>query len=271
MELRTQFFQPTELVAHDRRPLVLESLGELDHLPPQEFERGVIGTVEKGVRQSDALLILLLRTACDARAEALAHLVADAAGRARCELEEFDLIGKAHVAVEAAVAQAKRIAQLTHRIAQALRTVKGPEVGGGVVGGATHDGQAARRPARQLHEGEMSRVALQHHIESRTEALDQAHLQQERGELARHVFPVEPRGFTNEPRTFLLGKGTPEVAQQTRAHALRLADVDDLAVGAEHAVYAWAVRCFVAYVAPHAAQHLRIGGIALASRHRRLP
>ena len=130
----------------------------------------------------------------------------DAARRAREDLEELRLIGEVHRLVEPAVAQAERVVELAHRLADALRAVERAVVDLRVVAaGAAHDEQLRRRPARELDEGEVPRVALHRHVEARAEALDQAQLLEQRGELARRVLPLDARRLAHDARALLLG------------------------------------------------------------------
>src|SRR6185436_14875628 len=89
--------------------------------------------------------------------------------------------------------------------------------------------------ACELDEGEMTRIALHRHVEAWTEALDQPQLLEQRGELARRVLPLDARRLAHDPRPFLVGPAA-EVAEQSRAQPLRLADVHDLAVAGEPAI-----------------------------------
>jgi hypothetical protein len=101
--------------------------------------------------------------------------VPDAAGRAREDLEELRLIGEVHRLLEPAVAEAERIIQLAHRLADALRAVEGTVVDLRVVPARTADDEQLRGgSACELDEGEVPRVSLHRHIEARAEALDEA-------------------------------------------------------------------------------------------------
>ena len=157
-------------------------------------------------------------------------------------MKQLGLIGEMHGLIEPAVAEAEHVIQLAHRVTDPLRAMERAVVDLRVVGtGAAHHEQLGCRAARELDEGEMPRVALHRDIQPGTEALDQAQLFQQGGELARRVVPLDAVRLAHDSRALVGGEITAEIAEQPRAQLLRLAHVDDLAVGGEHAVHAGTV------------------------------
>jgi len=81
-------------------------------------------------------------------------------------------------------------------------------------------------------------VALHRHVEPRTQPLDEAHLEEQRGELARRVVPVDVHRLADDARAFVLGIAAAKIAQEARAQPLRFADVHHLAAARVHPIYA---------------------------------
>src|SRR5688500_16446348 len=92
-------------------------------------------------------------------------------------------------------------------------------------------------------------VALHRDVEPRTQLLDELQLAQQRRELARRVFPVDRVRLAENARSFFFRVRAPEVAHEARTNALRLADVEHLAVAGEHPVDARPVLRGCAHIA----------------------
>ena len=234
-ELLLECFEPLKLVAHQCGALELQLVARHLHLVAQRRDRPVVVPVEKGSRERDALPIFALRAPAHARPEALLHLVADASGRAH-QLEELALIREVHARVEGAIAHREHIVQLAHGFVHGLRALERTVVRRAVVARAAHDEELGCGTLHDLDEHEVPVIALHRDVESRTQPLDLLQLQQQRRELARRVLPIDAHGVSQNARALVLGKGAAEIAEQPRTDLLRLADVDDLAVGGVHAV-----------------------------------
>src|SRR6185437_14847647 len=146
-ELLLERLEPEELVAQRCRPLELHPAARGLHVAAQRRNGCIVRAIQKGTSQVEPLGVLVLRARGHARTQALAHLVADAARRAR-KLEELLLVGEMHAPVVRAVAQTKNVIELAHGLANALRTVEWAVIrGGGVVRGTAHHEQFRRGPA----------------------------------------------------------------------------------------------------------------------------
>ena len=110
------------------------------------------------------------------------------------------------------------------------------------------DAAPRRRRGRHLEDGEGDVQAaaqvdvaidvLQARVARRAQALDEATLEQQRAELGVRALVLDRLGLLH-PRP--LARGGLEVGARPRAHADRLADVDDLARGVAHHVHAGVV------------------------------
>src|SRR5439155_12589835 len=119
------------------------------------------------------------------------HLESNATRCARKYREQLRLIGEVHVLVEGAIAEAKRVVELTDGLADALRSLEGPVVHGRVVvARAADDDELRRTSPGELEEAEGPAVALHRGVETLRQSLDSPLLIQERVEVTR---PVGPR------------------------------------------------------------------------------
>src|ERR1700722_19428172 len=130
-ELLAEVHQALGLVGGGRGALEGEAGAGVVHFAPERGDGAVVAALEEGGGQGDLRGVLGDGASADAGAEALVHLVADAAGRARGQwrgIEELDLVAEVHARVERAVAEAQGIGQLAERIGQAVRAEEGTVV-----------------------------------------------------------------------------------------------------------------------------------------------
>ncbi len=164
-----------------------------------------------------------------------------------------------HLPLERAIAEPQGIVELTHRVVDPLRAEERAVVRGAIIARSPHNEQFGRRPATDLDEREVTRIALHGDVESRAEALDELELEQQGREFARRVLPIDAHRFTHDARAFLFRERAAKVAQEPRPHALRFTDVYDLTTGRVHAVDPRPVFASLAHVGAHAGEIL-IGG-----------
>ena len=85
-------------------------------------------------------------------------------------------------------------------------------------------------------------VVAQQHVEARAEALDEVGLEQQRFRLGARAHEVHRHGGADHAGDAAALAGEPRVADDALLQAARLADVEHVAVGIDHAVDARCVR-----------------------------
>src|SRR6201999_1980299 len=100
---------------------------------------------------------------------AFLYLVANAARRARHDVEQLGLIGEVHLLIDRAVAKTEHVVQLPHGIADAGRAQERSVVNRTVVlSRTTHDDKLRCGCLGELDETIISPIALHRHVESWT-------------------------------------------------------------------------------------------------------
>jgi hypothetical protein len=105
-KLFLECLETMELVAQRRGALELQTITRTLHVGSERLDRAIVRAIEEGAGELHALMVLLRGATADARAEALLHLEANAAGGSWKDAEQLRLIGIVHGLVVGAVAQA---------------------------------------------------------------------------------------------------------------------------------------------------------------------
>src|SRR5262249_36170031 len=132
-------------------------------------------------------------------------------------------------------------------------------VAGGAAAGAAVDGELGGAAGGEAEEGVVTQVALVGDIEGGTEALDEAQLLEQRGELVGQVRPLDAVGLAEDAGA-LVARASAEVAEDAGSHLLGLADVEDGAVLREHAVDAGSALGVLLHGSAERGEVLRGGG-----------
>ena len=216
---------------------------------PQSLDRPVVRAVEKRARQRDALHVRAHRARRDARAETLLRPRGEctpacaAASRTAPAGRRNTSSGRA----SSRAGRARRSARAPPRRRAARRRTDRSRSPPSSLPAPRTTSSFGAAPRLSLMNAVVPRVTLHRDVEPRPQSLDQPQLLEQRRELARRVLPLDVGRLAQNPRALFLGIRAAEVAEQPRAHALRLADVHDLAVWRQHAIDAGPVLRAVAH------------------------
>ena len=190
---------------------------------------------EKPLSRAHLGHVVAPRTDTETRPQAGADLVPQAAGRA-VDGEELLLIGKHHFLGLWTVAQLEPVVEAADRLSHAPARTNRAERGQHACRGKTSQERLRSRRAAQADIGGLAASRLSLDVEPRPPAPNQFQLTQERRKLAGSVFP-DDRGsvLENAPGLGIAALG-PEVAQQTGAQGLGLADINQLLLVGEHPI-----------------------------------
>ena len=220
---RLQLLQPGDLVADLRRALECKRSCRLVHLPLQMLEHfGRLALQEQG-RILHVLLVLPLGDQADARAGATLDLVEHAGARAVDE----------HAGL--AGAQLEHLLQQGDALAHGACARKRPEVRMRLVQLAAMEAQLREAFAGEAKVG-VALVVAEDDVVARLVRLDEIVLEQQRFAFRAGHRRIDPRDLRHHERGARCVFGLLEVARNALPQIARLAHVERLARGIEHAV-----------------------------------
>jgi len=208
-------------------------------------EQGTVASIEKGAELADAAAIFAARAGADARADAGTEFEAQALRRS-FERKQFRLIGERHRHGVRTIAKLEPVVEPPDCI---FGSVEGRErtITGGFFAGRRFRDESKRRWRPANAQVVMSRVTGQpDHIETRPQPLDQFELSKKRSELVAGLFPDQRAGVLDDFAGFRIAAVLAEVTEEPGAKVLGFSDVDEAAVGIEHAVDAGQARGMIA-------------------------
>ena len=224
--LRLQRLQVRQLIAQPRRLLEFQALGCGFHAPPEILLNLVVTPLEHLDGRPHVAGVAVLGDEPDARGGASLNLVLQAGTRA---VREIGVL---------AVAQPEELLQLLQGLANRTRRRVRPEEPAGLLARAPIEREARKIVARVEMQERKALVVAEQDVEARAMRLDEVELEQQRLGVGVRDGDFHAGGLRHQRLNLGVHVARLEVGAHPALQVSRLADVENLALGIQHAIHA---------------------------------